>query len=418
MQQQMRPLAEVLGAGNFYFLQESELDSPEVNSMANSSPANLHTNQSFPNVVYIKPPVDIPQQAVNQMPGFATPNAPIPIPIVQPTPLAMASPLQQQPPQPTISSTNPAQIIIQQQFSDASKFISASSIPISKMTSSDGVGVTSDLRSNIVSLKPSDIVAEQRVPEISEWKPEEVVAPTNKSSKHHSNSKELADCTNGNSTWRDPYSSNKNSQESNEWNGGGGSTNANESGQDESNTWTSGGGGGNSGSGSGGGGGGGSGSGPRYQRFQHGSGSYGRNNRSSGNAGRNNNGTGNNANTLSSSTNTNGYRSRPNSNGSNTFYRNNDPYYQNGGSRGGADQKSDNYGRGNGNNFRGRDSRGENNGTAASSSYKPLPQRNNNQNANNNSNRLNGNGNHRNAGASASAGRNPLSAHQSTGINA
>lgn len=396
--QQMRPLAEVLGGGNFFFLQDSELDSPDVNSVPNSSPANLHTNQSFPNVVYANiKPVDIAQQAVNQIPGFATTNAPIPIPNVQPPPLAMASPLQQQPlpPQPINSSTNPAQIIVQHQFSDASQFIAASSIPISKIPSPEGVGVTSDLRSNIVSLKTTDIVVEQRVPDISEWKPEEV-APQTKSTKHHSNSKELADCTNGNSTWRDPYASNKNSQESNDWNGsgsGGANTNnANETGQ-------------------------------RYQ-FRHGSGAFGRNNRSGGGgggggAGRNNNGAGNNANNLSSSTNTNGYRSRPNTNGSNTFYRNNDPYYQNGGSRGG-EQKSENYGRNNSNNYRGRDSRGENNGTGPSASYKPLPQRNNNQNANNNSNRLNGNGNHRNAGAPSNTGtaRNPLSAHQSAGINA
>lgn len=30
MQQMARPLAEVLGTGNFFFLQESELDSPDV----------------------------------------------------------------------------------------------------------------------------------------------------------------------------------------------------------------------------------------------------------------------------------------------------------------------------------------------------------------------------------------------------
>lgn len=183
----MRPLAEVLGGGNFFFLQDSELDSPDVNSVANNSPANLHTNQSFPNVVYanMKPPVDIAPQAVNQIPGFATTNAPIPIPIVQSAPLAMA------PLQPTNNSTNPAQILVQQQFSDASKFIAASTIPIPKITSPDAVGVASDLRSNIVSQQPTDIVVEQRVPEISEWKPEEVAAPT-KSIKHHSNSKELA----------------------------------------------------------------------------------------------------------------------------------------------------------------------------------------------------------------------------------
>lgn len=292
---------------------------------------------------------------------------------------------QQQPQslQPANSSTNPAQILVQQQFSDAN--ISASTIPISKISSSDGIGVTSDLRSNIVTMQPNDIGVEQRVPEITEWKPEDAL-PSTKSSKHHSNNND----SNGNNTWRDPYATNN--KDSNEWNGGG-NDNSN-AGQDESNTWNSGG------------------SGQRYPRY--GPGNYGRSNRSGGNnSGRNNN---NNGSNNGNASNTNGYRNRPSTNGSNTFYRNNDPYYQNGGgNRGGsADQK-----------YRGRDSRGENTGTGSSSSYKSMPQRNTNQNANNNSNRLNGNANHRNSGNSSNAGRNPLSApptapapHHSTGINA
>lgn len=36
VQQMARPLAEVLGQGNFFFLQDSELDSPEV---ANNNPS-------------------------------------------------------------------------------------------------------------------------------------------------------------------------------------------------------------------------------------------------------------------------------------------------------------------------------------------------------------------------------------------
>lgn len=45
-------------------------------------------------------------------------------------------------------------------------------------------------------------------------------------------------CSNGNNAWRDSYTTgtNKNSQESNEWNG----VPTNENGQDESNTWSGG----------------------------------------------------------------------------------------------------------------------------------------------------------------------------------
>lgn len=36
--QQMRPLAEVLGGGRFHFLQDSELDSPDVPNNNNNAP--------------------------------------------------------------------------------------------------------------------------------------------------------------------------------------------------------------------------------------------------------------------------------------------------------------------------------------------------------------------------------------------
>lgn len=43
VQQMARPLAEVLGQGNFFFLQESELDSPEVpNSNQNAERPPVH----------------------------------------------------------------------------------------------------------------------------------------------------------------------------------------------------------------------------------------------------------------------------------------------------------------------------------------------------------------------------------------
>lgn len=48
IQQIARPLAEVLGQGNFFFLQESELDSPEVpnnNQNAERPPVCQTTNQ-------------------------------------------------------------------------------------------------------------------------------------------------------------------------------------------------------------------------------------------------------------------------------------------------------------------------------------------------------------------------------------
>lgn len=52
VQQMARPLAEVLGQGNFFFLQESELDSPEVpNNNASAERQPVHQiGVSFPEI--------------------------------------------------------------------------------------------------------------------------------------------------------------------------------------------------------------------------------------------------------------------------------------------------------------------------------------------------------------------------------
>ncbi|XP_073841758.1 cell cycle associated protein caprin family member [Musca autumnalis] len=64
--QQMRPLAEVIGGGNFYFLQDSELDSPELNAQGQAGPqTTLIFEQQQPQQV---PPVQAqqPQQMMPQ----------------------------------------------------------------------------------------------------------------------------------------------------------------------------------------------------------------------------------------------------------------------------------------------------------------------------------------------------------------
>lgn len=98
-QQQPPPaprINDVIGTPNFFFLQESELDSPDVTSQTpivshippavNAPiPSQTFTNQNFANA-----PVAVPQQVIYQhqppqdmshIPGFANPNPPPPIPM-------------------------------------------------------------------------------------------------------------------------------------------------------------------------------------------------------------------------------------------------------------------------------------------------------------------------------------------------
>jgi len=100
-QQQQQPppaprINDVIGTPNFFFLQESELDSPDITSQApivshipptvNAPiPSQTFTNQNFANA-----PVGVPQQVIYQhqppqdmshIPGFANPNPPPPIPM-------------------------------------------------------------------------------------------------------------------------------------------------------------------------------------------------------------------------------------------------------------------------------------------------------------------------------------------------
>ncbi|XP_031627981.1 caprin homolog isoform X2 [Contarinia nasturtii] len=442
IQPMARPLAEVLGTGNFFFLQDSELDSPDVpnnisahqnserppicqigqqpqqqpldplpqsnlnpnnqlplqrpevpttqiNPMHNQ-PSQAHQNQqvnatywkspgvsgidtksvgasavdakstgvtatfnnqsfplihnpqssSFPNVV---PPPN-PQQHQQQqphIPGFATPNAPIPIPAQIPT-------LNQSVPQQT-TSPNANQMLVQQsqQFASASKFVNQTNLATTHQNITENN--THDLHANTADIKEN------------EWKVDDIAHVTSKlnnTSLDHSHKTDLkTTISNGNSAWRDSYTTNanKNSQESNEWN-----SVANENGQDDSNTWPSGG-------------------NQRYQ-YRQGSGNYrssaskssfsknapnnyrGRSNGSYNNGNNSGNGVGN---------------SRTNGNGnSSSFYRNNDnTFYQNG-SR--ADKSSENKSGGGGsdvknfsaNRYRGNPQRNSNNANSQSSNNK------------------------------------------------
>lgn len=416
--QQMRPLAEVLGAGNFYFLQESELDSPEVIANANAVPPTapqqqpqplppqlqqtsqpplqqqptMHqtspqsqivtqtfTNQAFPNVVYgnMKPPTsgDVsgtqPQQMQQQqphIPGFATANTPIPIPMVQQAPIPVATTIPQQSNSKSNAAlhTPPPQSI--GAFPPAGKFIppSRNSAPQSKIAADN----SKDHRSNATLSKNKS----ETIPEITDWKPEDSGRTSLPSKPKHSvhHSKEIDDNSN---EWRDPYNVPGTNTESGEWN-----PVTNGTSQEESNTWPS----GNS-------------SNPRYQ-YRQGPGGYRNGPRPSG-PGRNNSvgpGVG------STNSTTNGYRGRQNSsyqsntgrsNGGNsgsnsgTFYRNNDPTYYQNGSRGGGGEKSDSYNRTG--NYRPRDTN-----TTSGSSFKsgqPMPQRNPNQTISSTANRDNDN---------------------------
>ncbi|XP_017879393.1 caprin homolog [Ceratina calcarata] len=84
---------DVIGTPNFFFLQESELDSPDVTSQApivshipaavNAPiPSQTFTNQNFANTPVVAQPVIYqPPQDMTQIPGFANPNPPPPIPM-------------------------------------------------------------------------------------------------------------------------------------------------------------------------------------------------------------------------------------------------------------------------------------------------------------------------------------------------
>lgn len=313
VQQMARPLAEVLGTGNFFFLQESELDSPEVpnNNVAHQNaerppvhpiqqqtqqtldplpqaninpntplplqrpevptnqlqnqPSQVHQNQqvnatywkspgvsgidtksvgtsvvdakatgvatftnqsfplihnpqsSFPNVVPPTQQQHHQQQA--HIPGFATPNAPIPIPAQIP----LNQPVPQQ-----ATSPNANQMLVQQSqpFVAASKFVNQTTIGSTHQNITENN--THDLHSNTADIKDN------------EWKSDDishVTSKLNNSSLDHHKSDLKSTISNGNNAWRDPYTTNTNktTQESNEWNGV-----PNENGQEESNTWTSG----------------------------------------------------------------------------------------------------------------------------------------------------------------------------------
>lgn len=86
---------DVIGTPNFFFLQESELDSPDVTSQTpivshippavNAPiPSQTFTNQNFTNATVVPQQVIYPHQPPQDMshiPGFANPNPPPPIPM-------------------------------------------------------------------------------------------------------------------------------------------------------------------------------------------------------------------------------------------------------------------------------------------------------------------------------------------------
>lgn len=294
-----------------------------------------------------------------QIPGFAKPNAPIPIPIIQPgVAQAIATPHANN----NVAASAPIMPIA------GGKFLTP---VISNATTNP---TTNILPNNLISKVPPTTSSiptvesiEQRVPEISEWKPDD---SNNSGLKFNSNASKTRLRSNqpkniGNQSkdgqesneWRDSFSyaastsTKSTNPESNDWNGM-----SDENGPDDSNTWSSG-------------------SNQRYQYRQN----SGRFNRTNGRSNANINGNNFSGNTNSTGGTANGYRSgrtnssyqsngagRNNGNGgnSNSYYRSNETFYQNGsggGGNGGAGNgnfrdKPDNYTR---TNYRTRDSRGD-----------------------------------------------------------
>ncbi|XP_043489296.1 caprin homolog isoform X1 [Polistes fuscatus] len=92
--QQQARINDVIGTPNFFFLQESELDSPDVTSQnpivshipaVNAPiPSQTFTNQNFTNATVVPQQVIYqhqPPQDMSHIPGFSNPNPPPPIPM-------------------------------------------------------------------------------------------------------------------------------------------------------------------------------------------------------------------------------------------------------------------------------------------------------------------------------------------------
>ncbi|KAG8039854.1 hypothetical protein G9C98_000583 [Cotesia typhae] len=137
-QQQTPRINDVIGTPNFFFLQESELDSPEV--AAGQPPPTIVQHipqqpvnapiptQTFTNQNFTGAPVQVPQQVIYQhppqemshIPGFANPNPPPPIPMPpshqQNIPYSPQHPAGQfQPPSPGQQAIQPTQNFDQQE---------------------------------------------------------------------------------------------------------------------------------------------------------------------------------------------------------------------------------------------------------------------------------------------------------------
>ncbi|CAL7937135.1 unnamed protein product [Xylocopa violacea] len=129
-QQQPPPaprINDVIGTPNFFFLQESELDSPDVTSQApivshipaavNAPiPSQTFTNQNFANAPVVAQPVIYqhqPPQDMSHIPGFANPNPPPPIPM---PPSHQQPNIQYSPQHPTNFQQQPQQQVPSQQI--------------------------------------------------------------------------------------------------------------------------------------------------------------------------------------------------------------------------------------------------------------------------------------------------------------
>lgn len=126
--QQAPRINDVIGTPNFFFLQESELDSPDVTPQApivshiptavNAPiPSQTFTNQNFANAPVVAQQVIYqhqPPQDMSHIPGFANPNPPPPIPM---PPSHQQPNMQYSPQHPTNFQQQPQQQQQQQQAS-------------------------------------------------------------------------------------------------------------------------------------------------------------------------------------------------------------------------------------------------------------------------------------------------------------
>lgn len=241
--QYIRPIADVIGPGqgNFFFLQDSELDSPDV------IPGNYQQHQQQPPNSQISPNQPVTHQIPTQQPGVAQPSQQQILPATQLSTQTFNSqsfqnivppPIYTKPivdhiagfPPPVAISLVPSTVVPNHQQKEQSSQINTnqsqihtnSSAPISfQPTNQQNMPKAQRHRAKDAKQMKND----QRVPEITEWRPEDAAKPPEEITEWQPTTvTDWNEETNEDSTWSN---SNRNQYRNNGGGGGNGSRDRN-----------------------------------------------------------------------------------------------------------------------------------------------------------------------------------------------